>query len=398
MRTSRQSLRRIVTWALVGLAGLALVVWATRPQPVPADVGVVQHAPLVVTLDQEGRTRVRRRYLVSAPVAGRLLRVDIEPGDAVASGAVVAVLRPDEAPLLDARARATAEARVRTADAGVVQAEAALEQAREAARFADRELERMEALLLSGAVSARERDAAEAEAVARARSVDVAEANLATAHRERDVAQAALAPGRDTGDAPVSIRAPVDGVVLRRLLESETVVRAGEALVEIGDLSHLEIVADYLSADAVRIEPGMPAIVERWGGGDPLRAVVRLIEPSGFVKISALGVEEQRVNVILDFDGPRERRAELGDGYRVEVRVVLFEADVLTVPASALFRQGEGWAAFVIGEDGTARTQPVGVGQRTGTLAEVRAGLDAGARVVLHPSDRVVDGVSIEAR
>jgi HlyD family secretion protein len=176
------------------------------------------------------------------------------------------------------------------------------------------------------------------------------------------------------------------------------VVRAGEALVEIGDLSHLEIVADYLSADAVRIEPGMPAIVERWGGGDPLRAVVRLIEPSGFVKISALGVEEQRVNVILDFDGPRERRAELGDGYRVEVRVVLFEADVLTVPASALFRQGEGWAAFVIGEDGTARTQPVGVGQRTGTLAEVRAGLDAGARVVLHPSDRVVDGVSIEAR
>ena len=399
MNASRLWVRRVVTWGLVAVAAAATALWLSRPQPVPVDLGVVERTTLQVTLDQEGRTRVRRRYVVSAPVSGRLERVAREPGDRVTAGAtVVARLRPDEAPLLDARTRATAEARVKSAEAGVAQAEAALDQAERAREFADVQRDRMAELFRQGVVSARDRDVAEADAVARAKAVEVARASLAAAQRELEVARTAVAPAPSGSGGAVVVRAPVDGVVLARLRESESVVLAGEPIVEIGDLSELEIVADYLSADAVQIQAGMPALIERWGGGDPLRARVRLVEPSGFVKISALGVEEQRVNVLLDVEAPRDAWASLGDGYRVEVRVIQFEGEVLAVPASALFRDGDGWAVFAVDDDGIVHRRSVAVGRRTGTRAEVVSGLDAGQRVVLHPSDRVEDGALVEPR
>jgi HlyD family secretion protein len=394
--------RRVVTWT-VGLIALGLLgYWATRPEPVLVDVGTVARGPLRVTLDQEGHTRARQTYVVSAPVGGRLLRIALEPGDPVSAGRTeVARIVPATAPLLDERARTTAEARVRTAEAAVRQAEAALAEARTAAEFAARERDRMERLFEGHAVSARDVEAARAEAQARADAVAGAQAGVEAARQDLAAARAAAAtPSRlDAPGGTVAVRAPANGVVLRRLHESETVVAPGEPLLEIADVEHLEVVADYLSTDAVRIRPGMPVVIDRWGGGGTLDGHVRRVEPVGFVKVSALGVEEQRVNVIVDLDDPRAAWEALGAGFRVEARVVLWaDASVLVVPAGALFRQGDDWAVFTIDADGVARTRTVTVGQQTGTEAQVLDGLPEGTRVVVHPSDRVGDGVRVAPR
>jgi len=401
MRSSRRWIRRVVFWALVGMGIVAGAVWLARPQPMAVDLAQVVRGPLRVTLDQEGQTRVRRRYVVSAPVTGRLLRIALEPGDPVTAGRTeVARILPETAPLLDARARATAEARVRTAEASASQARALLAQARTAAQHAEREAERMARLYTAQAVSERDVEAAQAEARSRQQAVTAAEAAASAAQHELDVALAVLQPTSVEGgdNAATVVRAPIDGVVLRRLRESESVVMVGEPLVEVANLADLEVVADYLSADAVQIRPGMRALFDRWGGGDPIEGRVRLVEPSGFVKISALGVEEQRVNVVVDFEESPDARAMLGDGFRVEVRVVQWEGEVLKVPASALFRQGDGWAVFRVDADSTARRQPVEVGHRTGLEAEVVDGLSEGDTVVVHPSDQVDDGVLVAGR
>jgi HlyD family secretion protein len=210
-----------------------------------------------------------------------------------------------------------------------------------------------------------------------------------------------LEPGDGTTGGPLTtlaIRSPVDGVVLRRLRQSEAIVRAGEPLIEVADLDDLEIVADFLSTDAVKMRPGMPALIERWGGDRPLAARVRRIEPAGFMKISALGVEEQRVWVVVDFDDDREERRALGDGYRVEVRVVIYERDdAIKVPVSTLFRHGDGWAVFAV-DRGRARLTEIEIGQRNGLEAEVVSGIDEGTRVVVHPPDAVNDGVQVKER
>jgi HlyD family secretion protein len=374
-----------------------------RPQAVPVDLGVVARGPLQVTLDHEGQTRVRERYTISAPVSGRVLRIDLEPGDVVqARRTDLATLLSVPAPLLDARTRAEAEARVKAATAALDQARAALEQAKTAAAFAEQERNRVTRLFAAQAVSERDRDAAENEARARRQAVDVAEAAASAAAHELEVARAALtatAAGRTAGGAPVVVRAPIDGVVLRRFRESEAVVGAGEPLVELGDLSTLEVVADFLSVDAVRMQAGMPVLIDRWGGGEPLAGRVRRVEPSGFTKISALGVEEQRVNVIVDFADPPEVWQSLGDGFRVEVRVVVWQApNVLRVPSSALFRVVEEWHVYVVGAGDVVEVRRVDVGRETGLEAEVRAGLNEGDRVVLYPSDRVSEGVWVVAR
>jgi HlyD family secretion protein len=395
--------RRIVWWGAVAAVVVGLVIWAMRPQPVAVDADVVTRGALQVTLDQEGRTRARQTFVVSAPVTGRLLRVGLEPGDPVTRGAEVARLLPTPAPLLDVRTRETAEARVQTAAAGVEQARAALAQARAALEFAEAERARMARLFEGKAVSERDLQAAATEARVRQQAVNGAEASVAAAEHDLQAARAALTATLSSADAgavaAVPLRAPIAGVVLRRLHESETVVVAGEPIVEIADVSNLEVVADYLSTDAVRIAPGMPAVIDRWGGGEPLRGHVRRVEPVAFVKVSALGVEEQRVNVIVDFDDPEGAWRVLGDGYRVDVHVVEWEApDVLKVPSSALFRYEEDWAAFVIGEDGRVTRRAVDIGRDTGLEAEVGGGLREGERVVLHPSDRVVDGVLVASR
>jgi HlyD family secretion protein len=395
--------RRAVIWS-AGVLLIAAVIWvAFRPQPIPVDFGSVVRGDLQVTVDQEGKTRVHDRYVVSAPVAGRVLRVELEPGDPVQAGkTVVATFLPGAPPLLDARARAEAEAQIRAAEASVQQARATLGEARGRHELAASQLKRTQGLFDEKILAQADLDQAESTAKTASDAVDAAQAALATAQHQADAARAALVElGQATNTPagrPITMRSPVDGVVLQRLHESEAVVPAGEPIVEIGNPVDLEVVADYLSTDAVKIRAGMPATIDRWGGDRPLKGQVRVVEPYGFVKVSALGVEEQRVNVIVALDDPRSLWAALGDGYRVEVRVILWEgASVLKVPTSALVRHGNGWAVFVA-QGNRARLTPVTIGQQTGIEAQVLGGLTEGERVLVHPSDTVVDGSRIEPR
>lgn len=386
--------RLLMTVAVV--AGLmAVALW---PSPVPVEVVPVGRGPLVVTVDEEGETRVRSRYVVSSPLHGRVLRIELEPGDSVTKGAVVARLQPESPPLLDARARAEAAAVVEASRAALGRARAEEQRARTALGQAQRELSRARELDQGGLATGQQLDTREAEMRAARDAVEAA--SFAARAAESDVlrAQARLAPAtRATGDGVVTVTAPVDGVVLKRMRESESVVPAGDPLLEIGDPSRLEIVADLLSTDAVRVRAGARVIIDQWGGDQPLDATVRRVEPSGFTKVSALGVEEQRVNVVLDFADPAKAFASLGDAYRVEVRIVTWESsDVLTVPTGALFRQRDDWAVYVVAGD-RAQVRRVTLGQRTGQEAEVLEGLDVGELVILHPGDTLTDNVRVAA-
>jgi HlyD family secretion protein len=385
-------------WAAVLVVGglAAVMLW---PQALPVDVAPVTRGHLVVTVDEEGRTRVRDRFVVSAPVTGRVLRIELEPGDMVRRGDVVARVRPEEPPLLDVRARAEASAAIETARAAIGRARADEQRARTAAAQARRELDRVRELAKNELTTQREIDTAEANAQASDDALAAATYAVRVAESELVRAQARLAPASSAGGGRVvEVRSPAEGVVLKRLRESESVVPAGEALVEIGDPAQLEIVADLLSTDAVRVKRGARAIIEQWGGSRELAAKVRRVEPSGFTKISALGVEEQRVNVILDFADPKDAWAALGDAYRVEVRVVLWESsNALKVPTSALFRDGEDWAVYVVDGD-RARRVVVQIDHQAGPEAEVTSGLTEGARVVEHPGDTLTDAARIQVR
>ena len=388
--------RRLITLA-IALAVIGLLVWAFTPAPVPAEIATVSRGPLQVTLDEEGETRVRDRFVVSAPVAGRVLRIGLEAGDPVqANRTVLATFQPATPALLDVRTRAELTARVEAADAALEQAKAVAAQAQAEQAEAERNLRRTRALVEGGATSPRELELADTQAKTRHEAVDAATAAVRAVEADRRAVRAQLLQaGRTSGGPVIQLRSPIDGVVLRRIRESEGVVPPGEPLLEVGDVSKLEIVADYLSTDAVRIRAGQRVIVERWGGGDALGGRVRLVEPSGFTKVSALGVEEQRVNVIIDLDAAREAWAQLGDRYRVEVRVVISSADsVLRVPVSALVRRGESWSVFAV-EDGRAVARDVSIGARNDAFAEVRSGLAEGAQVVAFPSDRIAAGVAV---
>lgn len=391
--------RRLLFWILAAVVAVALVVLANRPDPAPVDLGEVIRGPLRVTLDQEGRTRVRERFVLTAPAGGRLLRIELEPGDPVEAGEVVATFAPAAAPILDPRSRRTAEARLQAARAAWARAQAERGAAIAAAERAGRELEHQRRLAEAGVAAPDVVDAATTAAVRARELVLAAEAAERTAVAEIAVAEAALVGESDVAiPRTVPLRAPATGVVLVRHRESESVVAAGEPLLEIGNLGELEVMADYLSSDAVRIRPGMPVSIERWGGEAPLQGRVERVEPGGFVKISALGVEEQRVWVVVELTSPIELRPGLGDGYRVETRVVLFDrADVVLVPTGALVRQGEDWSVFVVA-DGIARQRVVTLGDRAPFSAEVLGGLEVGDQVVLHPTDRVVDGVKVRER
>ena len=386
---------------LVLTAGIGgLLIFALWPAPVEVDMATVSRGPLMVTVDEEGRTRVRDRFVVSAPVAGRVLRIELEPGDRVRRGDVVARVQAEVPPLLDARTRAEATAAADSARAGLGRARAEEQRAAAASAQAQRELERARRLTAGGALSTQELEVREVEARLAGEAVNAAAfaSRAASADLQRAEARLRPAPAR-AGNETVAVTAPVDGVILRRLRESESVVPAGEPLVEIGDPARLEIVADLLSTDAARIREGSRAIVQQVTGADVApEAVVRRIEPSGFTKVSALGVEEQRVNVILDLSDPASEDTVLGDAYRVEVRIVVWEApDVLRVPTSALFRVGDEWAVYLV-RDGTARSTPVELGHQTGPEAEALGGLTEGARVIVHPSDVIRDGTRVKER
>jgi HlyD family secretion protein len=387
--------RKLLAGAGLILILLAVALW---PEPTDVDLAPVERGTLQVTVDDEGETRVRDRFVISAPVAGRLLRIELEPGDPVRRGQGVATLSPAPPVLLDARSRAEAAAAVEAARAGLGRARAERDRAQVARDRARSDLARHRELAPTGVVSAEVLEMREAEARAAEDALRSAAFAVATAESELERARAVLLQTSASGRAPVVVlHSPVDGVVLRRLRESEAVVPPGEPLLELGNARDLEIVSDLLSVDAVKTRPGQRVLVEEWGGEGALRGRVRRVEPSGFLKISALGVEEQRVNVVIDFEDPAQA-ATLGDGYRVEVRVVVWEGpDVVKAPTSSLFRQGEKWAVFVA-KGGRARLRAVEVGQRNGLEAQILSGLAAGDRVVVHPSDTLRDGGRVRPR
>lgn len=388
-------------WLLVVLVVGGVVAIALWPAPVPVDVMPSTRGPLAVTVDDEGETRVRHRYVVSAPLTGRVLRSELETGDPVVRGrTVVARVRAEAPALMDARSRAEADAAVAVARAALGRAEADLRRATAAVGLARADLRRQRDLAAAQLTTQQAVDAAETNAQGAEEAVRAAEFAVAGARSQFNQATARLmAPTLEASGRVLTLTAPADGVVLKRLRESESMVVAGEPLLEIGNpATDLEIVSDLLSTDAVRVKPGAKVKVEQWGGDRVLSATVRRVEPSGFTKISALGVEEQRVNVLMRFDDAGEAWQALGDGYRVEVRIVIWEAaEVVKVPTSALVRQGDGWAVFVV-DGNRIRRVTVAVGQRNADEAEIQSGLDAGVPVIVHPSDRVVDGALVEVR
>lgn len=400
--TARQ--RRLALWGTLGVLLVGGLVYAFRPQPVPVDLTTVERGTLTVTVDEEGETRVRDVYVLAAPVSGRMRRIEAEAGDLMEAGdTVIAQIEPVDPTLLDVRTESEARAAVHAAEAARDLAAAEVERAEANLDFARTELTRQQSLMERGAVSERELDAARREFRTARAALATARAALQERIFDLDRARARLVSPvemRERGEACecIPIRAPVSGVVLRVLRESEGPVQAGEPLLEIGDASELEVVVDLLSADAVKVDAGDRAILEEWGGDGPLEAVVRRVEPYGFTKISALGIEEQRVNVVLDFAEPREEWASLGHGYRVEARIVLWDGeDVLKVPLSALFRDGGRWAVFAV-EDGVARLRHVERGRNTGLEAEILSGLEEGQPIVLYPTNRVADGVRVVPR
>ena len=396
--------KRLALWTpIVALVfgGLLSAFW---PRALAVDIVTVTPGPMMFTIGDEGKTRVVDVFTIFAPITGRLRRIEAEPGDVViANETIVAEIEPTDPDLLDPRSEAEAKAQLSAAVSAESLARAELEKAEAELQFARSELERAHGLVQKGAVSARELEAAERAFKTSRAATSVAQATMQVRKYELERARALLMSptelrSRRTVCECISITSPVDGRVLRILRESAGYVPAGEGLIEIGNPEQLEIIVDLLSIDAVKVQPGQGAIIANWGGGSPLQARVRRVEPFGFTKISALGIEEQRVNVVLDIVSPREQWANLGHGYQVDVRIVLWgKQDVLKTPLTALFRVGEDWALFVY-EDGRAIRRIVEVGYRTAREAQVISGLTSGEQVVVYPSEGIDDNVRISHR
>jgi HlyD family secretion protein len=422
---------KLLKWT-IGLsvvAGLlAATVFAFMPKPVPVETAIVERGDLRVTVDEDGKTRVIDRYVVSAPLGGTMGRIELHPGDRVELDTLLATIEPIEPPLLDARTRAETQARLLASQAAKRQASAAVNRAKVAYEFAQDERDRTATLVGKGSVSQRTLDLAELEVRTREQDHESARFGVRVAQYEVEVAKAAIAridraglpkpkPGEakaklapeldaDASEAGrqdvVEVRSPIVGAVLRVLQDQEGVVSPGTPLIELADPHALELVVDVLTSDAIQIEPGAPVEIRQWGGDLELQGRVRMVEPSAFTKVSALGVEEQRVNVIIDLgsrsdasDNPQMKA--LGDGFRVEVGIVVWEGhDVLKIPVSALFRSEQRWAAWVV-EQGSVTLRILEVGRREGLEVEVVAGLEEGEQVVIHPSDAVKEGVEVDA-
>jgi HlyD family secretion protein len=397
-------LRRGVSMLIVGVL-IAAIVYGLWPQPVEVDVGVVSRGPMQVTVNEEGKTRVREVYEIDAPLSGSLHRVRLKAGNKVAAGqTVLAVVEPADPEFLDATERNQAEIQVKVAEASQQEAKARIAVVQKEHELAAANLVRARDSYAKSVASIEQLNAAEIREQVWAEQVRSAQSAERVAMFQVELAKAALQRTRRKSALPaeegrLEILAPIDGVVLKVVRESAGIINTGAPILTIGDPRDLEMVIDVLSSDAVKIAPGDRVIVERWGGEAPLAGRVRLVEPAAELKISALGVEEQRVNVIADFTDPAERRAGLGHAYRVEARIVVWEtADAVKVPAGARFRDANGeWAVFTI-RDGVARLTPVKLGQSNGLEVEVLDGLTPGEVIVLHPSDRVKDGVKVVPR
>jgi HlyD family secretion protein len=369
------------------VALIALLVVGLWPQPTPVETARVTRGLLRVTVNAEGKTRVRDRYAISAPVSGQTQRLPLKAGDTVHAGDTLVLINPTSPSLLDTRTRALLETR-RTAAA------AELEKARATRAYAATELLRNTRLHSEGTISDQELEAAQWRDFSAAREIDVAESALRQV--EAELARFELPAESATNAELAEVRSPISGRVLRVLEESSRVIAAGTTLLELGDPTDLEVVIEVLSRDGATITPGTRVLLEQWGGEPALEAVVRLVEPAGFLKVSALGVEEQRVNVIADILAPLEQRLGLGDGFRVEARIVTWEeSDVLKVPTGALFRRGTEWAVFVLAK-GRAQLRTLTMGASSGLEAEVLNGLDEGDEVIVYPGDRVKAGLRVQ--
>ncbi len=390
--------RNVVIAALALLIALALA-YGFGERPPMVDAGEVVRAPFRVSFEEEGRTRVKDRYEVSAPIAGQLARVQLEPGDRVRRGDALFAVAPVFAAPLDAREHAQARAALARAGSALQAAEMQMQASQVRAALADSEVERLRPLAASGHVSAAALERATTEARSASATLRSARFAIDVARHERDMARAVLeVQGPDQALGPVQVNSPVEATVLARLRESEGPVQPGTPILALGDLDSLEVAVDVLSPDAVRLQPGMAVEFERWGGDATLAGRVRRVEPAGFTKVSALGVEEQRVWVVVDFEGERDAWRALGDGYRVLARFVVWQGDdVLQAPAGALFRDGQRWGAYVI-EGDRARFRRVDIGRRSGLLVEIVGGLEPGERVVLHPGQQLRDGARLRVR
>ncbi|WP_235912895.1 efflux RND transporter periplasmic adaptor subunit [Oceanomicrobium pacificus] len=403
-RRSRSILMLVA--ALLVAGGLAYAFW---PRPMLVDIGTVTVEPMRLTINEEGRTRVHDAYTVSTPVAGRLLRVEVHPGDQVVEGeTVVARMLPTNPAALDIRTREQARALVAAAEAALRVARADLAKATADRDLSQLDLNRARELAERGAISEAAHDRAETTARAADAILDTARAAITMREAELSNARAQLIGIEDQGLATAMrvgegdafpLLAPTTGRILQVIQQSETTLPVGAPIMEIGDVdSDLEALVELLSTDAVQVSAGDPVEIANWGGPDILNGVVRRIDPWGFTKYSALGVEEQRVNVVVDFTDPPAKRAALGHGYRVEARIVIWSRDnALTVPSNAIFRDGTGWAAFRV-EDGRARHVPVEIGQNNGQKAEVLSGLAEGDAIILYPSATLGDGQAVAQR
>lgn len=382
-----------------GLLLLALIAAGLWPRPLPVETVEVARGTLRVTIDDEGRTQVRHRYVVSSPAGGQLRRIDLKPGATVEAGAtVLAVLETGGSDLLDARSLAQAEARVRAAESAREQAKAQQDRVAATLALARAELARARILAEQSVIPAQDLDVAVTREATAAQEARAATFGLQVAEYELEQARAALGRGQPGADvATIPVTSPIGGRVLRVMQESARMVPAGFPLLEVGDPADLEVRIEVLSRDGVRILPGAKVFLEHWGGERPLEARVRLVEPAAFTKISALGVEEQRVYVIADLVDPVEVRPTLGDGYRVEARIVTWESDnVLRVPAGALFQWDGTWRTFVV-ESGRAVLRLVKVGRSNGIDTEIVDGLAQGETVIVYPGDRVEDGSRVRS-
>ena len=408
---NRKWLKRML-WTVVSVLGVASLVWFSWPAPVPVDMATVARGPMEVTVDDDGKTEVRHVYAVSAPIAGKVLRISHPPGDegvsrhvgdqVTANETVVAIMQPTIPSFIDFRSREEAEAAVAAADAAVKYAGHEVHRLEAAVTFYRAEYERAQTLARTHTVSVEALDKAKFDAENNEASLSSAKAQVEVWQSVHDSLAARLinpssaAAPTDPGCC-IQLRAPVSGRVLRIIQESETVVQPGTPLIEIGDPLDLDVVADLLSTDAVQIKVGAPVRIDGWGG-PPIRGRVTRVDPAGFLKVSALGIEEQRVHVTIDLTDPPESWSRLGHDYRVIVHVTVWSSDsVLTVPVGALFRSGDRWAVFTL-RDGRAHVSPVEINHRNNRLAEVVSGLAAGDRVILSPSDRVKEGTSVSER
>ena len=403
------SIKQKLLYSLLAILLLLALAYGFRAPATLVDSDLVVRARLEVSVEEEGRTRLADRYQVSAPLTGYLGRIGLEPGDTVAQGQALFSINPTPVNSLDARSRVQAEAALAQAQAALAAAQTQVEAERARLELADKELARIQRLVEAGHLPADNLDRARAEARRARASVNSARFAVDVAGHELENAQATLSVGGGAQrNAPFSVNSPIKGVVLSRQRQSEGTVQAGEAVLTLGDLDNLEVEVDLLSSDAVRVQPGMRVELARWGGTDALPGRVRRVDPAGFTRFSALGVEEQRVWVIVDIDTPRAQWQYLGDAYRVEARFILWEGDkILQIPASALFRNDKDvrtngdvrhdWACYVI-EQGRAKRRAISIGRRSGLQVEITGGLQEGDRVLLYPGQNIVDGSRVRLR